>query len=80
MARVIAEWRKKALFPNFGSKKIHGIHCVRKDGRAEEEAGDRSKEQPHTPLKHTKGTVHYSVNRRQIRVPEGRGPEAAQIS
>lgn len=54
------------MFSDLGSKKIHGIHCVRKDGGEKEEAEGRSKGLPHIPLKHTEGTVHYSVNKKQI--------------
>lgn len=50
------------MFPDLGSKKTHWIHCVRKDGGAKEEAGDRSKELLLRPLQHTEGTVLYSVN------------------
>lgn len=58
------------MFPDLGSKKTHWIHCVRKDGGAKEEAGDRSKELPLRLLQHTEGTVLYSVNEKQISVPE----------
>lgn len=68
--RAIAGLEAKAMFLDLGSKKIHWIHCVRRDGGVKSEAGDRSKELPRRPLQHTKGTVLYSVNEKQISVPE----------